>query len=416
MTRGGPPSLEGPIAKGYHGGTYRIVAPEETIERVRRYLPIMGITRVANVTGLDCVGIPVALATRPNSRSLAVSQGKGLTLAAAKASAVMESIEAYHAERTDLPLMLGSYEDLRYRHRLADVRALPRVAHSRFHPALPLLWIEGFDLLQQEPAWVPYEMVSVNYTLPRPTGFGCFSATSNGLASGNHLGEAISHGICELIERDATTMWSLLDEDARSATRIDLDTVDDPDCRELLDRYRRAGVDVAVWETTSDLGVPSFVCLIVERDDAPGRSLHDAFGYGCHPARRVALLRALTEAAQVRLTAVAGSRDDLTRIDYDEQEQPGTRRRTRSLIETGPRRRNYRGRPDWDAERLDEDLARELGQLRAAGIRRVVAVDLTRPEFGLPVVRMVIPGLEALGLLPDYSPGRRARARLMAAG
>src|SRR5689334_8359968 len=152
------PGLNGPIPKGFRDGTHRLVSPLETVARVRPFLPVMGITRVANVTGLDSIGIPVVMVCRPNSRSLAVSQGKGLDLAAAKASGLMESIEAYHAEQITLPLKLASYEELRYTHRVVDVEQLPRPAHSLFHTRLQILWIEGYDLLQQEHVWVPYEM------------------------------------------------------------------------------------------------------------------------------------------------------------------------------------------------------------------------------------------------------------------
>src|SRR5438876_10443588 len=114
------------VPKGFRGGTDRTVSPGETVERIRPFMPAMGITRIANVTGLDCIGIPVVMVCRPNSRSIAVSQGKGTTLIAAKASGVMESIEGYHAEHITLPLKLASYEELRYTHALVEVNALPR--------------------------------------------------------------------------------------------------------------------------------------------------------------------------------------------------------------------------------------------------------------------------------------------------
>src|SRR5215213_1288851 len=135
------------VPKTFRSGTHRTAAPEATLARVRPLLPVMGITRIANVTGLDHIGVPVVMVCRPNSRSLAVSQGKGITLAAAKASGVMESIENYHAERITRPLLLGRYEDLRYTHRLVDVAGLPFVAGSVYHPSLDLLWIEGWDLM-----------------------------------------------------------------------------------------------------------------------------------------------------------------------------------------------------------------------------------------------------------------------------
>src|SRR6202020_1763686 len=90
--------------KQHRDGTHRLVSPETTLARVRPLRPVMGITRIANITGLDCIGIPVTMVCRPNARSLAVSQGKGLDLTAAKVSGVMESIEGYHAEHITLPL------------------------------------------------------------------------------------------------------------------------------------------------------------------------------------------------------------------------------------------------------------------------------------------------------------------------
>ena len=81
--------------KGYTVDTHRTVSTQETMTRVSPFLQQMGITRIANVTGLDTIGIPVVMVTRPNSRSVAVSQGKGLSLTAAKASGVMEAIESW---------------------------------------------------------------------------------------------------------------------------------------------------------------------------------------------------------------------------------------------------------------------------------------------------------------------------------
>src|SRR5918994_4946982 len=113
--------------KGHRRGTHRMVEPRSTFERVPPMRVRMGITRVANVTGLDRIGLPVVMVCRPNSRSIAVSQGKGLDLDAARASGLMESVETYHAERIDLPLKLASLQSLQERHPTVDVDALPRV-------------------------------------------------------------------------------------------------------------------------------------------------------------------------------------------------------------------------------------------------------------------------------------------------
>ena len=351
-------------------GLHRTVPADATFERVRSLLPVMGITRVANITGLDYLGIPVVVVCRPNSRSLAVSQGKGTTLAAARASGVMESIEAYHAERIQHGLKLGSLEELRYSHRVVDVDALPRTSHSHFHPYLPLFWIEGIDLLSDEPVWVPFEMVHTNYTLAARVGAGSFQATSNGLASGNDIREAISHAICEVVERDSTTLWYLLPDEDQESSRIDLDSVDDPACRQVLDCYEAAKILVGVWETTSDVGLASFICMIADGRDNPFRRLYPTAGMGCHPCREVALSRALTEAAQSRLTAIAGSRDDVTRAEYERYRDPEMVRRFRSQLGLSEPRRAFQHVPSVVNSTVSDDVVYELDCLRHAGLER----------------------------------------------
>ena len=400
-------------AKTFRHGTHRAMPPADTVHRIRPLMQAMGITRVANITGLDRIGIPVVMVCRPNSRSLAVSQGKGLDLAAAQASGLMESVESYHAERIALPLTLGSYADLRCSRRLLDPMRLPRREGGGYDAALPLLWIEGFDLLRQEHAWVPYELVHTNFTLPLPAGSGCFPASSNGLASGNHRLEAISHALCELVERDATTLWLLRDEDERRASRIDPATIDDAGCREILARYARADIDVAIWETTSDIGLPAFTCMIAERTPEPRRPQPAHAGMGCHPARHVALLRALTEAAQVRLTVIAGARDDVFRAEYERGGHPDTLGRLREHLRISGPLRDYHDVPTFEGETFEADVAWELERLRAAGIEHAVMIDLTRPEFELPVVRVVVPGLEGVSWVPGYVFGARAAEVLL---
>ena len=391
-------------------GTHRLIAPQETVAKVADFLPVMGITRVANVTGLDRIGIPVVMVCRPNSRSISVSQGKGHDLMAAKASGIMESIESYHAERITLPLKLGSLEDLRFTHQMVDADGLPRLSDSRFTPHTPLLWIEGHDLMQDRPLWLPYEMVHLNYSLPLPSGHGCFVANSNGLASGNHGLEAICHGICEVVERDAVTLWHRLPKAAQEATRLDLASIDDPLSRALLARFEAAGVRIGLWDATSDVGIPCIVCRILQRVEPPRTSYRPSSGMGCHPCRDVALLRALTEAAQSRLTFISGARDDMPREEYDRFLTPETFALWDALLAEGPDPKSFNDLPTRNSEHFEDDLEWILTQLSSVGIRQVVAVDLTKPEFGIPVVRIVVPGLEGADGSAKFLPGARARA------
>lgn len=401
----------GTAFKAYRRGTHRTVDPAASLAGLQPHLAAMGITRIANVTGLDRIGVPVVMVCRPNARSLAVSQGKGLTLDAAKASGVMEAIELYHAERIELPLKLGSARDLGRSHPLIDLDALPQRSDSRFHPDLPLLWLEGRNLLTDAPTWLPYELVHTNYTLPLPTGSGCYPASSNGLASGNHILEAINHGIAEVIERDATTMWNQLDQAGRERTRLDLSTVDHGDCREVLDRLERAEFAVAAWDTTTDVGVPSFYCLIVDRRH---EGTHSGAGAGAHPSRPIALLRALTEAIQVRTTYITGSRDDLRPDEFTPPAIERKLRRAQALMNQGAVGRRFADVPTYESPTCADDLAWMLERLGAVGIEEVVAVDLTRSDLGVPVARVVIPGLEGPDDHERYLPGprvRRMRAR-----
>lgn len=403
-----------PGAKAYRGGTHRSRTPEETL---RAFLPLaerMGITRLANVTGLDCIGIPVYMACRPLSRSVAVSQGKGLTPLEAKVSAFMEAAETFHGETITQPLKMASFAELSRDHRVVDIDGLPRSRLGEFDPGRQILWIEGAALAGGEPLWVPLELVSTNYTLPQPQGSFAFAANTNGLASGNTFEEAALHALCEVIERDALSLWRLGGEAARAATKLDPATVDSALCRDLLAHYAAAGLDVGLWDVTSDLGVPVFCCAVAERSDV---AVEAELGAGCHPDREVALLRSLTEAAQSRTTRIAGSRDDYVPESYDSAAKLA-RNRTAQLWLAEPPRRSFAAVPSLGGATIPGDLQRVLARLAAEGIGQVVAVDLSKSDVGLPVVRVVAAGLEGAyqGAGSDYRPGPRACARGLGEG
>jgi YcaO-like protein with predicted kinase domain len=363
----------------------------------------MGITRLGNITGLDCIGIPVAVAVRPNSRSVSVSQGKGLDLTQAMTSALMEAIEGFHAEE------VGARRRAAYRELAADrgiVDPLTLCTTGRpFDVDAAIYWVQGFDLQHEEPCWVPAEIVHTDYTLPLD---GYFLAGSNGLASGNHLVEAIGAAICELVERDAVAVWNASGIRVRAQRALDIGSVDDADCLGLLAKYGEAGIAVRLWDVTTDIGIAAFVCDLRDPATAEPRRLRHFHGAGCHPDRAIALTRALTEAAQTRLTYIAGIRDDLLPSEYEE---PPTAEVVDALLdalcqESEPR--SFREAPTYAADDLVSDLHWELERLRSAGIKRVIAVDLTRPDFEIPVVRLVIPGLEGDIKHPHYVPGQRA--------
>jgi ribosomal protein S12 methylthiotransferase accessory factor len=371
------------------GGTFRHRHPHETLARVQPLLPAFGITRLANVTGLDRIGIPVWMCIRPNARCLSVSQGKGLSDELAKASAVMESIELYHAEHVAAPDMVASYREVRRRHAALDPGGLaPGIRWRAYGRERRIAWIRGMDVAAGEPVFVPHVRVNENWSRPHPDA-GLFLVTTTGLASGNHRLEAICHGLFEVVERDCEWRWERLSESARRARELDGVTVEPPQLRSLLDRFADARIVVRLWDMTSDVGIPAYHCTISDPIALGG--LERVYGAGCHLSKDVALARALTEAAQCRLTFIAGSRDDVYPSLYD-----------RTQYAT-PRGHVTCGRGDFGNRRsppvgttFEEDVRTALGLLSDAGFRRVVAVEHTKPDVGIPVVTVIVPGMREL--------------------
>ena len=161
----------------------------------------------------------------------------------------------------------------------------------------------------------------------------------------------------------------------RAATGIDLDSVRDGACRDVLERLNRADFDVGAWETTSDIGVPAFFCLIADRRDPRA---HHGIGAGAHLAPEIALLRALTEAVQVRTTYISGARDDLLPEEYGDRRRDSWRRfASRLLAERSPAR-DFGAIADRSKPDFEQDIATLLDLLCAVGVREVIGVDLSK--------------------------------------
>lgn len=408
----GPAFFGSAAAKAYSEGTTRTRDPARTLALLMPVLERFQITRLANVTGLDRVGIPVYQAIRPNGRSLAVSQGKGLDAVSAKVSALMESLETWHAEHTRCPVRLESHRALSREARVADPMRLPLSRTTCYHPETPLPWTVGRDVVSGEAVFVPFEMVHTNYTIPRVPGSGAFSPSTSGLGAGNHIAEAVLHGACELIERDAETLWYLGGDKAFGRTRVDPGTVNAPAARRLVDTLADAAMEVLIWDMTSDVGVASFGAFLFDPESRAHLNPYPlAYGSGCHPDREIALCRALTEAAQCRLTMIAGSRDDLPASDRrDLAFDRGMAHRQRLL--RAPAERSFDDVPHAFGESIDDDLAHVAGCLAARGMKEVIVVDLSSPDLDLSFARTLIPGLEGSIEWPSYLPRVRAMEKL----
>jgi YcaO-like protein with predicted kinase domain len=397
-------------------GPHRGRSPEATLEVLRPLLSRFGITRIGMLTGLDTVGIPVAAAYRPNSRSIAVHQGKGHTPAAAKVSAVMEAVECWHAEAADLPLRLGRVDEIR-RHGAAvapdrlPLTGMGEAAAARF------LWAEADDLVAGTRLWVPYELVSADFTAPCPDGFGLFRQTTNGLGAGNTPLEAMLHGLYEVVERDAVALWHAASPEDQARRCIDPAGIEGPESRWMLGKLAAASVAVRIWDVTTDIGLPAFVVLTCDADGVAG--VEPESGSACHASADVALSRALAEAAQSRVTRISGARDDYAPESFSIAARAARDDAARRLLRTRPASRFHRRDR---AATPEADLADALSALSRCRISQVACIDLSRAEIGIPVVRIIIPGLEGPGLegpglgRPSPADGQPPGARVRVGG
>ena len=320
----------------------------------------------------------------------------------------MEAVEVYHGEDIAAGTRTARFDELSTRAQVMPLDMLCGPA-GRQPDDRPIPWVEGYDLLRREPIWIPWEIVHTDYTFSaRHSGMHFLSGT-NGLAGGNHLVEALTSAICELVERDAVALWNARRLSERANRHLDPTSIHDEDCLAILDMYARAGITPRIWDVTSDVGIAAFVCDIPAATDDPVGVLRRFRGAGCHPNRAIALARALTEAAQVRLTYIAGIRDDLALSDYKDSSRHKLGAALLDAASAGAKPRVFRDVPHLENDDLALDLRWELERLRAVGVECVAAVDLTRSDFGIPVVRVVIPGLEWDCTHPDYVPGPRAR-------
>ncbi len=393
--------------------THRSCPARETLERIAPLLKGFGVTRLANITGLDRIGLPVTLAIRPNSRSVAVSQGKGRTLEDAKVSALMETIEIWHAENVVAPVYYGRVSDLKKTRLFPDLKRIPKPAGSTFSALTPALWVEAIELYSGEQLFVPYEMIHADYTHPEKPAHGYFPASTNGLSSGNHRLEATCHAITEIVERDALSVWHYTPGEAQASRRLNLNSVSDPACLECLELIDQADLECGVWDITSDTGIPCYLCLIHEASDANN---HLGLGSGCHPDRAIALRRAITEAAQTRLNYISGARDDLAFDEYSPSGMANKRGYAEEMLADDRCPRQFEDLQHKQHPTLREDLDWMLRRLKTVGIEEVCVVDLTQGEFDIPVVRVIIPGLEAPHDEASYVPGPRAEAALNTGG
>lgn len=378
----------------YFGCTHRAIAPEETIKNVESKLRVAGVTRVAEITHLDRVGIPVYSAIRPDAAEGAVSiyAGKGATKTQAKASAMMESFERYSAELHDdhkekcLLCVYEGSDEMLDKYIRPSTLILPNLLYDP--ESVEIEWVRSINLKDDEEVLVPANAIYHPY-IPDNTAK-LFQSNTNGLASGNKLEEAVFHGIMEVVERDA---WSIFESKRRSKPEIRCENSENQIIKDILKKFEDAGVHVKLIDLTADVEITTVAA--VSDDTVLKDPALLTLGVGTHLDPEIAVIRALTEVAQSRATQIHGTREDTIRAvfmrkaGYERMKRInshwfGESERTVELDEI----KNMAGKS------FKEDIETSKKLLGNCGFKDVLYVDLTRPEIEIPVVRVLIPGME----------------------
>lgn len=385
------------VTKHRLDGAHRACTPEDTLARMRPHFHAAGITRLAEITGLDRIGICVAQCIRPDAIVLAVDSGKGATPAAAKCSAMMEGFERHVGETAPVRTMFATAAQLGH---AAETR-LPLLLGAVIDATMPMYWAEARGIRSGRPAHVPACAISLQARHPvgHPLAATPFASTSNGLSSGNTYAEAVCGGLYECIERDAT---AIAQERPASAPRVDLDSITDATVARLVRTIRDADITPVLLDVTSDIGVPTYICYLIDCES--GHGLHK--GYASHLDPAVAQARALTETVQARAVWIAGSRDDFLHERYERVKAADNA----AFLADCYRRPTIsaNAHADRSSNTFEQDIDTLCAALDAAGVPEPLVYEFTH-DYPCSVVRVIVPTLE--GYKFDYSqPGPRALA------
>jgi ribosomal protein S12 methylthiotransferase accessory factor len=410
-------------------GHHRSVSPEETLSRMLPVLHLAGITRLSDITGLDQTGIPVWSSIVPKSPDvLSVYNGKGATHVGSKVGAIMEAFERHAAFIVDRPLVRGSYHALSAERPTLDPRAATLPLRPNYSSDSTLVWTAANDVNTGEEVLVPADLVWMGLE----PAMRCYAwASTTGLSAGITYEEAISQALCEIIERDAWTIaeflsrclprsrWEAAQRELGRAPRDawngegpqpfddDFDRFPELDpnsfegeLRRVYEQYLAAGLTPRVRDITSDTGIPAMIAMVTA--DAMPEWPQAHAGAGAHPDPRVAIMRALTEAAQSRTVDIQAQREDMIPAGEAVPAHMMHAKRPTSveprywlIHRSGEQRRIDEVQcPARNEDTLD-DIHLMIDRLRSVDLDRVLAVDLTRPETGVRVTRVIVPGAES---------------------
>lgn len=380
------------LPAAYTHGTHRLCPPDQTLARITPYLKTCGITRCAEVTGLDIdLGVPTYCAIRPTGLVLQTSNGKGLTPLSARVSALMEAIELYHAENPEHQQFRRVSLNIISQNKppVIEPQKLAAFNNTYFSNDFMIDWLEGENLISQKGVWLPAS--AVYFWEPS-----LYRTSTNGLASGNHPVEATLHALYELIERDAISSIEVngrlkIKEKCRA---IDPATISNDTLQQIIQKLEAAESKLVLLWVQSCIPIHTFWAVLLNKSPFGAVSTFNA-GYGSHFDINVAAARAITEAIQSRLTMIHGSREDIIAKPVYKADEPETSRAFAYFD-------NLKSDTTWQAieaqvtyknDDLEQNYQYILHKMSEAGYNQIIRVDLTKPAMNIPVVKVIIPSL-----------------------
>ena len=401
----------------------RIKSVEETLSTVLPVSSNIGITRLADITDMDILGIPNFSAVLPGTEDyIWVYSGKGSTRLEAKASALMESVERYCSlpSSNQKKMIQGSYKDVSKVSKTLHPSNVVEPMLFEYDEEMIMDFLPGYDLINNEQILVPTPLGLFRYS-PKPPAVNPFAYHhTNGLASGNVLEEAICHSLCEVIERDATSLAELnasalpynalrtmtkflsdngveidpidstefVDDDSKFPD-VDISNINFKPASNLVKKFNDAKIPLIIKDITSPIGIPTFNASSIEWISEDYGYL--AEGHGTHPDARIALLRAITEVSQTRAANIQGARDDLRKISYgnsnSDEKKTWQFMKSKNSIQ-------FSEIKSYVNDDILDDIKLILSRLNSNGLTKAIVVDLTNPQIMIPVVRTIVPGLE----------------------
>ena len=412
-------------------GGHRSLSPQETLDKYNYHVsPICGaVTILERSSPADDSVMHVYVSGNNMARDLDSfrnqkvdlrnsSYGKGTNALQAKASALCEGLERYSGVfQGDEPRRTACFQDLgdaaihpndcmlfseeQYRGRDAwnAMCSIYTYIPRPFDPEREIEWTPAWSLTRQTARYLPTAFCYFNYPNVCNQDF-CVSC-SNGNAAGNTIEEAILQGVLELVERDSVGLWWY---NRVRMPGVDLDSFDEPYLERLGTYLKKHQRDLWVLDLTSDLKIPVFAA-ISHRTKEPIEQI--MFGFGAHLDPRIALLRAVTELNQMLVPLLTAPPDSIPAHLSDEETVEWLKSATLAdqpfLIprETSPRTSASYPR-SWTDD-LKEDLLICQSRVEELGLEMLV-LDQTRPEIGMPVVKVIVPGLRHFW--PRFAPGR----------